>query len=92
MIEVAAEMAERDAFAIIGSGRDNDLCEVRWACYVALRDLGWTLKRIGKAFHRDHTTICHGLERAKDHHGRREEYFRALCAAVASATKEQTSA
>lgn len=82
LVTAAADHTGLDALQIVGSGRATDLCEARWACYIVLYSKGWTLQRIGLAFRRDHTTVLHGIERAKDYRGIKGDYFRALCEAV----------
>jgi chromosomal replication initiation ATPase DnaA len=50
---------------LIGRSRDRHICQARFSAYRALRDLGWSQARIGRAFQRDHTTILHGLRVVK---------------------------
>lgn len=38
--------------------------DARQDVYLALRELGWSLPRIGKAMGRDHTTVIHGIAMA----------------------------
>lgn len=48
-----------------GPSRIPDLCRVRFAIMDAMRRKGMTLPAIGRALHRDHTTILSGLRRAE---------------------------
>lgn len=40
--------------------------DARQDVYLALREAGWTLPRIGRALGRDHTTVMDGIARAKE--------------------------
>lgn len=46
--------------------RDPRAVRARWFAFNALRERGWSLPRIARAFNRDHTTVIYGLRRFKE--------------------------
>lgn len=50
---------------LLGTDRCAAITRARQEAYLRLRELGWTLPRIGRRMKRDHTTIMHGIQRAK---------------------------
>lgn len=52
---------------LIGADRYRALVDARWICYLLLLDnvKGITKTRIARMFHRDHTTVVHGVQQAK---------------------------
>ena len=52
--------------AIMSPNQERRVAHARFAAYVALRDRGLSLPQIGHFFKRDHTTVLHGLRRAKE--------------------------
>ena len=89
LVTTAADHSGLDAKQILGKRREVPLCEARWACWLVMRAHGLTLQEIGRAFRRDHGTVIHGLLRAVDDHGRRNNSFRQLCEAVKNHDKPQ---
>ena len=79
LIRAAARHSGASPRLIISKDRSTPTVEARWACWLVMRDHGLTVAEIGSAFSRDHTSVCHGLERSKHHQGKREESFRDLC-------------
>ncbi len=58
------ELSEASGFSIAqltGMGRSHALTRARFLGYAICRKRGYSLPQIAKAFHRDHTTIIHGL-------------------------------
>lgn len=52
---------------IMGDGRGAPLPHIRWAVWVAMRDVwGWSYPQIAAKFNRDHTTVMHGDRRARE--------------------------
>jgi hypothetical protein len=43
--------------------RCRALHSVRWACFAKAYSLGYSLPEIGRFFHKDHTTVLHGIRR-----------------------------
>ncbi len=59
-----SELSEATGYSIdqlIGASQTHDLSRARMLGYSICRSRGYTLQQIAKAFHRDHTTIIHGL-------------------------------
>ena len=59
-----SELSEATGYSIdqlIGASQTRDLSRARMLGYSICRSRGYTLQQIAKAFHRDHTTIIHGL-------------------------------
>lgn len=50
---------------ICGKSRHAFLLPVRFACYKAMRERGWSFPMIGRAMKRHHTSIMHGVDRAE---------------------------
>lgn len=61
----AAEAIGEPVAVLMGDNRAQKLAQARWAVMLGLRNAGWSLTRIGRALHRDHTTVMNGLERGK---------------------------
>ena len=58
------ELSEASGFSIAqltGLGKSRPLTRARFLGYAICRKRGYSLPQIAKAFHRDHTTILHGL-------------------------------
>ena len=58
------ELSEASGFSIAqltGLGKSRPLTRARFLGYAICRKRGYSLQKIAKAFHRDHTTIMHGL-------------------------------
>lgn len=51
---------------IMSRRRTDRISRARFQVYRRLRDLGWNLSEIGRQMGRDHSTITHGLKRAKE--------------------------
>lgn len=58
--EAAGKHGLRTSDVMNGRG-DRRSCNARKEVYKALREGGWSLPRIARAFGRDHTTIIHAL-------------------------------
>lgn len=52
---------------IRGPSRQADIYRARVRVWAALRDMGYTVSEIGRATNRDHTAVCHGLNKAVRH-------------------------
>jgi chromosomal replication initiator protein len=50
---------------IIGKSRRKKLVAVRRLCILALRAKGYSTTEIGRIMNRDHSTICHALNKDK---------------------------
>ncbi len=62
---IISELAQATKYSIddlIGQGRTHDLSRARMLGYTICRSRGYSLPQIAKAFHRDHTTVMHGLK------------------------------
>ena len=47
-------------------GEQRQWCEPRWIAMLMLSDIGWSYPRIGRFLgDRDHTTIMHGVSKAR---------------------------
>ena len=51
---------------IMSPNQQRHVAHARFAAYVALRDRGLSMPQIGRFFKRDHTTVLHGIRRAKE--------------------------
>lgn len=51
---------------IVGPYRYRFLIPCRFALYYALRERGASLATVGRWMQRDHSSVIHGIERAKD--------------------------
>lgn len=63
------EIAEPHGYTvedIIGKARHKKLVAVRCMCIRALRDEGYSTTEIGRIMNRDHSTICHALNKDKN--------------------------
>ena len=84
-VAAAAEVFGLCRQDIIGSSREREICRARWAAMLTLRRRGYSLPRIGRAIgDRDHTTVMHGLVRARDLCAAEPEYAQ-QCLRVATA-------
>ena len=60
----AIERATGVSYAEIqGPSRHAPIVAARWQVIALLRSRGWSLPKIGKELHRDHTTILYALKR-----------------------------
>lgn len=57
-----------------GPSRVRDICLIRWAAMAAMRSKGMTYPAIGRAMHRDHTTVINGVRQAGRYAARDAEY------------------
>lgn len=52
--------------SLLGPGRERDLCWSRFGLMYAMKEgAGCSLSEIGRFMNRDHTTVIHGIKRAK---------------------------
>jgi chromosomal replication initiator protein len=67
MIERAAKAVGTPVDVLVGDNRARPLSHARWAVMLALWNAGWSTMRIGRALgNRDHTTVMHGLKKARE--------------------------
>jgi len=79
-IETGVKVSE-----IRGASRSYHLCRPRWAVMAAMHRAGWSTPQIGHMLGgRDHTTVLHGIKRARELE-RTDARFAALLDAVARA-------
>jgi chromosomal replication initiator protein len=50
---------------VLGKSKLKALVAVRRKCVVMLRDKGYSTTEIGRIMNRDHSTICHALQKSK---------------------------
>ena len=62
---VAEQMGVDESF-LTDKSRTAHLVEARAVAYFVARGLGWSLPRIGEWAGRDHTTVMHGINRARE--------------------------
>lgn len=63
---IAIEVAEREGIGLkqlLGNARYPHFVLARWECYVRCYRLGYSSTQIARFFHKDHTSILHGLDR-----------------------------
>lgn len=53
---------------IVGPSRTREISEARQHAYVAMRECGLSLPRIGAILNRDHTTVLYGLRKFAARH------------------------
>lgn len=51
---------------ILSQRRESHIVRVRWACYLALINRGKSYPQAGLIMNRDHTTIIHGVKKARE--------------------------
>lgn len=73
VVHKAAELMGIDEMDITSDERDPLLSEIRFAIMQVLSDEGYSMALIGKIMLRDHSTVRHGLKRAKHLSG--DSYF-----------------
>ena len=66
---------------LLGRDRHQHVCWVRFAVMAEMRGRGLSLAQIGRALHRDHTTVLSGLRKAKALSG--DENFAQIRSAIA---------
>lgn len=67
MLEIAA-IAEAHCFTvedILGKRKFKHLVAVRRKCIVMLREKGYSTTEVGRIMQRDHSTICHALQKSR---------------------------
>lgn len=50
---------------ILSDTRAKHVVDARWLAFFAAREAGFSLKHIGRAMGRDHTTVLHGIRAEK---------------------------
>jgi len=60
LVAVAAKTKNVKPRLVLSRYRGRDVTAARYGCFSELRRRGFTVKQIGRAFGRDHTTVCHG--------------------------------
>jgi chromosomal replication initiator protein len=67
MLEIAAIASLYDYTVedVLGKSKLKALVAVRRKCVVMLRDKGYSTTEIGRIMNRDHSTICHALQKSK---------------------------
>ena len=66
-ISRAAEHHGVTVAEIKGRSRLGPVVAARQDVFLALREAGWSFPRIGRAMGRDHSTVMHGVARARSH-------------------------
>jgi chromosomal replication initiation ATPase DnaA len=66
---------------ILSHRRESSIVRVRWACYLALINRGKSYPQAGLIMNRDHTTIIHGVKKARELI-ENDESFRAIVDAL----------
>lgn len=66
LVDCASRVTVVSAREITGSGRSRDMVWTRWAISLIARENGRTLHQIADVLNKDHTTILHGIARAKE--------------------------
>jgi len=67
LIERAAQAVGETPDSVVCANRKPRLARARWAVMLALRNEGWSTFRIGREIgNRDHTTVMHGLKKARE--------------------------
>lgn len=64
LVVAAAKLTGVKQSRIYGTCRTTRVVSIRWAIFIVLRRLGWSLTEIGDAFGKDHATVLHGLPKA----------------------------
>lgn len=65
IVEATARDHHTTTFAICGRGRQRTVSAARQSAWTRIRALGLSLPEIGALFGRDHTTVLHGLRKAR---------------------------
>lgn len=74
-VDEAANILELSYDELTGPGRDYRRAHARQAVMLAMHETGrYTLPEIGRALHRDHTTVMHGIKRARERRDAREDW------------------
>jgi chromosomal replication initiation ATPase DnaA len=84
VLQRTADLAGVSYGELVGDLRFHHIAHPRQALMLALSEQrGWSSKRIARELRRkDHTTVLHGIKRARERRARDLE-FAALCSAVA---------
>ena len=64
-IEAIAKEYDYTVEDVLGKSKLKALVTVRRKCVVMLRDKGYSTTEIGRIMNRDHSTICHALQKSK---------------------------
>jgi chromosomal replication initiator protein len=64
-IEAIAKLYDYTVEDVLGKSKLKALVAVRRKCVVMLRDKGYSTTEIGRIMNRDHSTICHALQKSK---------------------------
>jgi chromosomal replication initiation ATPase DnaA len=62
-IDAIAELYDFTLLDILGKSKTKALVAVRRKCVVMLREKGYSTTEIGRIMQRDHSTICHALQK-----------------------------
>lgn len=65
LLRQVSDIFSEEPAAILSTSRLPRTVESRWVLFLALQDLGYGPAAIGAACKRDHSTVVHGLARAK---------------------------
>ena len=67
VLRAISEATEIPLVRLTGGERNQPLVRARWVfCWVMHQTSGYSLPEIGRLIGRDHTTIMHGLRRARE--------------------------
>ena len=77
----ACELTGISEKLVFSSCRTFRVSQIRFAAWHLARQGGWTLEDLAAPFHRDHTAVSHGLNRAQDLIAT-DPWFRSLLAAL----------
>ena len=64
-IEAIAKEYDYTVEDVLGKSKVKALVEVRRKCIVMLRNRGYSTTEIGRIMKRDHSTVCHALQKSK---------------------------
>jgi chromosomal replication initiation ATPase DnaA len=67
LIDEVAQLHGYTVEDILGKSRLKKLVAIRQLCVFRLRDEGYSTTEIGRIMDRDHSTICHALNKDKTH-------------------------
>lgn len=62
----ASALACASVSELLSQRRHGHLVRVRWACYLVLINRGNTYPQAGSTMKKDHTTIIHGVKKARE--------------------------
>lgn len=62
----ASGLACASVSELLSQRRHGHLVRVRWACYLVLINRGNTYPQAGSTMKKDHTTIIHGVKKARE--------------------------